>query len=172
MPVSIIAILLIIFPKIMFSQTQDTDTNMTLRDFLINKEYIPIQLGIYATGHLYANIVMNNVKGKFILDSGAGATVMDEKRTEKYNLKATDSDDKATGAGGSDIETKISINNKLSIGNYQLDNYTIILMNLDHVNNAFKQLGLEGVEGVIGSDILSSGKAIIDYTNLILYLKK
>ena len=45
-------------------------------------------------------------------------------------------------------------------------------MNLDHVNNAFNSMGLKEVDGVIGADILSSNKGIIDYTNLTLYLKK
>ena len=45
-------------------------------------------------------------------------------------------------------------------------------MNLDHVNNAFKSLGIKETDGVIGADILSDRKAIIDYTNLILYLKR
>ncbi len=44
-------------------------------------------------------------------------------------------------------------------------------MPLDHINNAFKQMGIEEVDGVIGADILTTGKAIIDYANLILYLK-
>ena len=45
-------------------------------------------------------------------------------------------------------------------------------MNLNHVNNAFILMGLKEVDGVIGADILTSNKAIIDYTNLTLYMKK
>lgn len=47
-----------------------------------------------------------------------------------------------------------------------------MLMNLDHMNTAFKQHGLEEIDGVIGAELLLSGKAIIDYANMILYLKK
>lgn len=45
-------------------------------------------------------------------------------------------------------------------------------MNLDHVNNAFKKVGIAEIDGVIGADILIRGKAVIDYEKLILYLKK
>lgn len=44
-------------------------------------------------------------------------------------------------------------------------------MNLDHVNNAFKKVGIAEIDGVIGADILIRGKAVIDYEKLILYLK-
>jgi hypothetical protein len=45
-------------------------------------------------------------------------------------------------------------------------------MKLDHVNKAFTSMGLKEVDGVIGADILTENKAIIDYSNLILYLRK
>ena len=46
-----------------------------------------------------------------------------------------------------------------------------MLMSLNHVNNAFERFGLKKVDGVIGADILTSNKAIIDYVDLSLYLK-
>jgi hypothetical protein len=45
-------------------------------------------------------------------------------------------------------------------------------MNLDHVNDAFESMGLEKIDGVIGADILTNHNAIIDYSNLILFLKE
>jgi hypothetical protein len=52
-----------------------------------------------------------------------------------------------------------------------LTNVELVLMNLDHINGAFEQLGIEKVDGIIGADILTTQKAIIDYVNLIVYLK-
>ena len=46
-----------------------------------------------------------------------------------------------------------------------------MLMNLDHVNHSFKKMGHEAIDGVIGADILTERRAIIDYYNQILYLK-
>jgi len=45
-------------------------------------------------------------------------------------------------------------------------------MSLDHVNQAFASIGVEEIDGVIGADILEYKNAVIDYKNLILYLKK
>jgi len=62
--------------------------------------------------------------------------------------------------------------NNLKIEKFELNELNLMLMNLDHVNNAFESMGLEKIDGVIGADILTNNKAIIDYSNLILYLKK
>lgn len=53
-----------------------------------------------------------------------------------------------------------------------LQDFKIHLMSLDHINNAFRQLNLKEIDGVIGADMLTQGKAIIDYENLVLYLRK
>ena len=42
-----------------------------------------------------------------------------------------------------------------------------MLLNLDHVNNAFERMGLEKVDGVIGADILTNNKASL--TTLTYY---
>lgn len=40
------------------------------------------------------------------------------------------------------------------------------------MNKAIENMGLEKIDGVIGADILTNNKAIVDYFNVILYLKK
>ncbi len=81
-----------------------------------------------------------------------------------------DYDKKGVGAGGSQLNVKKSINNDLIIDEFHLNNYTVMIMSLDHINEFLKENNLDEVDGVIGADILTSGKAIIDYDNLILYL--
>ena len=61
-------------------------------------------------------------------------------------------------------------NNKIVLGNYKNDNQTLAVMNLDNVNDGLKSVGIAAFDGVIGADILSSGKAVIDYPTLTLYL--
>ena len=146
------------------------DTNELL-EFLRNKDYEIIEIKKYVTGHLYLEIIINDVKGVFILDTGAGATVIDEKQKVKFNINSDESDKKATGTGG-EMAVQISQNNSLKIGRFKLENIQIVVMNLDHINNAFKEVGLNEVDGVIGADILTTGNAIIDYTNMILFLNK
>ncbi len=67
---------------------------------------------------------------------------------------------------------QVSAGNTLQIGQLEIENFSIYLMSLDHVNKAFLTMELEEIDGIIGSDILTAKKGVIDYTNLILYLRK
>ena len=46
----------------------------------------------------------------------------------------------------------------------------LILIDLQHINNALEKQNAEPVNGIIGADILIKGKAIIDYDKKYLYL--
>jgi len=144
----------------------------TLESYLVQDNYIKIELKKMSSGHLHVFGQLNGVNGNFILDTGAGATVIDKKNKEKFKMHTKNTDEKATGAGGSNIQIQVSENNQLKIGKLELFKQNLILMNLDHVNNAFESMGLEKADGVIGADILTKNKAVIDYSNLILYVKK
>ena len=87
-------------------------------------------------------------------------------------MESKDSEKIGAGAGGSSIQMEDSENNTIVIGDITIENQSLKLMNLDHVNNAFKSIGIKETDGVIGADILTDREAIIDYSNLILYLKK
>lgn len=162
-------LILLSIPLTVFSQSHNKDED--LGTFLKSKHYIPIQLNKLSTGHLYLSAQLNDSTALFILDTGAGITVVDKKFESKFSLNSSDLETIATGAGGTNIELSESIAKNFNLGDYHLNDFQIHLMSLDHVNNAFKKLGVIEVDGVIGADILSKGKAIIDYNNLILYLQ-
>ncbi|MCF2876571.1 MULTISPECIES: retropepsin-like aspartic protease [unclassified Tenacibaculum] len=143
-----------------------------LESYLIKDEYVKLELKKMSSGHLHIYGLLNGVKGNFILDTGAGATVIDKKNKEKFHMKAVKSEDEGTGAGGTGLQMLASEKNNFRIGGLEMDELGLTLMSLDHVNKAFESMGLEEIDGVIGADILTNKKAIIDYSNLILYLKK
>ncbi|HCO68450.1 MAG TPA: acid protease, partial [Dysgonomonas sp.] len=136
------------------------------------RDYTAIQLKKFVTGHLYLTVQINNMDAVFILDTGAGATVIDDKRESKFELNTLITDNKAVGVGGGNMALRQSIVNNFKIQDYNINDFKIHLMNLDHVNNALKRVGIEEIDGVIGADILLKGKAIIDYENLVLFLKR
>jgi hypothetical protein len=168
----LIVLAAILFTSINISFAQTNDCEKTLTQFLSSAGYKTIPLQKYPTGHLYTEVNINGAKGRFILDTGAGTTVVEEKRKEKFKMISVQTHEKATGAGSSDMKLLSSESNKLILSSYSIDNFTVMLMNLDHVNSALKQLGFEEVDGVIGADLLKQGEAVIDYANMILYLKQ
>ena len=64
----------------------------------------------------------------------------------------------------------MSRKNTLEIGKFKLQRTQLILIDLQHINNALKKQNAEPVNGIIGADILIKAKAIIDYNKKYLYL--
>ena len=48
----------------------------------------------------------------------------------------------------------------------------LVLFDLTHVNTALTQHNVKEVHGIIGADVLEEGKGVIDYKDIVLYLKK
>ena len=142
-----------------------------LKDFLLNRGYTKIKLHLTKTNHFEIKVSLNNIKGVFILDTGASNSCVGFEAIETFKLKVKDSEIKAAGAGATDMLTQISKKNKLKIGKWKKDKIALILFNLAHVNTALFSHNSKPIDGIIGADILKKGKAIIDYDKRLLYLK-
>lgn len=142
-----------------------------LKDFLLDRGYTKIKLHLTKTNHFEIKVSLNNIKGVFILDTGASNSCVGFEAIETFKLKVKDSEIKAAGAGATDMLTQISKKNKLKIGKWKKDKIALILFNLAHVNTALLSHNSKPIDGIIGADILKKGKAIIDYDKRVLYLK-
>lgn len=147
-------------------------TMKTLKTFLKAKGYVKIPLILTETNHLEILACINNIEGRFILDTGASSTCVDLESISFFNLEAEVSEIKAAGAGATNMDTQLAKKNTLSIGNWETKKVKLVLFDLTHVNTALTEHNALPVHGIIGADILKKGKAIIDYSNKTLYLKK
>ncbi len=145
---------------------------MKLEKVLARNRYVKIKLKKINTNHFEIKAKLNGVKGRFILDTGASNTCVSIDLSEKFNLIQEDSETKAAGAGAVGMDTKISMDNLLEIKSWSLVNCNIVLFDLSHVNTALLAHDSKEIDGIIGADILEHGKAIIDYENRCVYLKK
>ena len=94
----------------------------------------------------------------FLFDTGAGVTVIETKIAEKLQLNI--SGETEVGTSGKTLNTKESFPNKLTIGEkLNLDDITLVMMDLSHINNYFKS----DVDGIIGYDLL---ERVITETNI------
>ena len=144
----------------------------SLKKILKKKKYIKIKLKKIVTNHLELKAEINGVKGKFILDTGASNSCVGLDLIERFKLMSEESEVKAAGAGATDMETRKSENNSLKIGKWKTNQCNLVLFDLTHVNTALTLHKAKKVDGIIGADILESGKAFIDYDKKVLYLKK
>ena len=162
---------IIIFSLFLFNCSKQKDLSFNLEKSLLKSNFIKIKMKKETTGHLLVKSIINGIESSLILDTGASHTVIDEKLKDKFKIQTELSDQVATGAGKTDIPMQNSYNNLLQIDSLKLRNRVFVLMNLDYVNDAIIGYGGEKVDGIIGADILADYEAIIDYSNLTLYLK-
>ena len=141
-------------------------------DLLKKENYRKIKFKITKTHHLLIKAKVNGVLGNFILDTGASNSCVGFENIELFLLAAKKSKTKASGAGATGMLTELSINNSIKLGAWKSVAFDVIIFDLSHVNEALITHNSSPVHGIIGADILLKGKAIIDYYNKCLYLKK
>lgn len=143
-----------------------------LKDFLFNQGYVRIKLKKTITNHFEIKAKINGIKGNFILDTGASKSCVGIDDSNHFDLLTEESEHKASGAGPSEIDTLMSIKNKVEVGKFKLKKVSLILIDLSHINKALEKQEASPVKGILGADVLIKGKAIIDYNKKYLYLLK
>jgi predicted aspartyl protease len=145
-----------------------------LSHFLSEHGFQPIELSRNSAGHLTMKAKINDVEGLFILDTGAGCSVIDaiNSDTLKLRLEIDNITNKGAGAGGNMLQVIPSKGNTLIINNIVIEDFTLSVMNLEHVTSAYKQLGItDSFFGILGADLLEPHKAVIDYADMKLWLR-
>ncbi|MEG2100144.1 MAG: retropepsin-like aspartic protease [Flavobacterium sp.] len=142
-----------------------------LHEVLKKENYKKIKFKVTKTQHLSIKAKINGISGNFILDTGASNTCIGFESIEHFELAAKKSKTKASGAGGTGMATQISAHNHLQLGSWKKKNFSIVIFDLSHVNEALESYKAKPVHGIIGADVLLEGKAIIDYFNHYVYLK-
>ena len=142
-----------------------------LQEILKKEGYKKITFKVSKTQHLLIKASINGVKGNFILYTGASNSCVGFESIELFQLTAKKSKTRAAGAGATGMFTQIAKNNTLQLGRWKETEFSLVVFDLSHVNEALQQYKAKPVHGIIGADILLQGKAIIDYYNHCLYLK-
>jgi hypothetical protein len=154
---------------------QKVTTAENITRFLTSMGYIAIPFSQNIAGQLLLNAKINDVDGVYILDSGAGQTVVDSKQLDTLKLKLNYDEAALTGGGfgAHSIENVPSYNNKLEINNFKIDNLIVAVMSLETAWESLAQVGAhDELFGIIGVDILKTGNAIIDFGTMTLYLRQ
>lgn len=144
---------------------------ITLKNLLSSQGYVSVPLTATKTYHFEVTAVVNGIEGRFIVDTGASNTCLGFDSIEHFGLKTELSEIKAAGAGAIEMDTQISKKNTLEIGKWKRKKIALVLFDLTHVNHALTLHDALPVHGIIGADILKTGKAVIDYPKKRLYLK-
>ena len=115
--------------------------------------------------HVFLKVRVNNKVCRFLLDTGASKTVLDETFVkEKIKNQHVDTLEQNTSSLHISVnESQITQIKSLELGACKVSNYMVAVIDLTHVNNTYAQLKRKPIQGILGSDILRDMKCVIDY---------
>ena len=145
---------------------------MSLSKYLNQKGYVKKKLKLTKTSHFKTTVVVNGVKGKFIVDTGASNTCIDKNLVEKFKLSLEQvASEEMVSVGAKNNEVFVGSNNTVKLSKWKAKDIVIVAIDLDHVNYGLTKAGSEPVDGILGADILKQANVVIDYKKNIMYLK-
>ncbi len=119
--------------------------------------------------HLITDVVINGVKLKLVIDTGASRTVLDYGKMQEFDIEIEKTEHLSSGIGTNTMESMLCTLEAFSIGNLKIKDFTVVLVDLQHVNESYALLKLPPVIGVLGGDILDKYNAKIDYAKSKLF---
>ncbi len=137
---------------------------MTFKLFTVEK------IKILNTNHLIIKCKLNNVFGRFIIDTGASNSCVDLSSKDKFNIICIESNEQASSANSDIDDIFYSSKNNLKINNLEIDEFNILLFDMNHINDSLNKKNIKEINGIIGGDILKKFNAKIDYKNKELRL--
>tara|TARA_B100000035_G_C20817943_1_gene472942 strand:- start:241 stop:654 length:414 start_codon:yes stop_codon:yes gene_type:complete len=115
------------------------------------------------SNHILIQCEVNHVLGIFIVDTGASNSCINYFSASKFEIEFKASNEKASSATDEINEIFSSNNNILKIGNFQKNDFDLVLFDMTFINNSLQEKGVSQVDGIIGSDILNELNACVNY---------
>ncbi|MCP5535700.1 MAG: clan AA aspartic protease [Akkermansiaceae bacterium] len=117
--------------------------------------------------HLFIDVKIDGKKGRFLLDTGAMATIMKESSAAKFDLEIKPANVQAGGVGGG-AQIKGQVNAKeFEMGGAKGGEQTFYIMDLNHMPQNYASK----MDGIIGGDFFKAKKAHFDYAGGVLWVK-
>lgn len=122
--------------------------------------------------HLAVSAFINGNLANVLIDTGASQTVMDLNRMRIFSSETQfeQSGHTSKGLGTDGMESFHFTIRQFILGDLDLEQMEVMLLDLKHVNGSYQQLGLPPIDMVIGGDLLQRYAAMIDYAKMQLVL--
>ncbi|PLW93890.1 MAG: hypothetical protein C0592_04665 [Marinilabiliales bacterium] len=122
--------------------------------------------------HIAVQVKVNGKPARLIIDTGASNSVFNIHDAEEYglNTRAIPGGEKAVGLGSDQLETHMAKKVIMKAGEMEFKKFSFVLLDLEIINETFKKLGAESIQGIIGTDLLLKCKAVINYRKKMLTL--
>ncbi|MDR1154268.1 MAG: retroviral-like aspartic protease family protein [Bacteroidales bacterium] len=122
--------------------------------------------------HLFVSGVINGRKCDLLIDTGASHTIFDAMLIPESPVGETAGQEiHSAGVHAGELKSSFGRIRNFELGDLKCVNWTVILIDLTHVNDLYKKITDKCVAGLIGSDFLLRHQAIIDYKKRELVLR-
>lgn len=125
--------------------------------------------------HIITDVQLFDRTFKMVIDTGASKTVLDKTTLLHSGIteeELLNTDILSTGLGTNSMQSFMLKLPAIAMGEWTVRNFTVAVLDLSSINNAYEQIGLEPVIGVLGGDILRLYGALIDYKTKTLRLNQ
>jgi len=144
---------------------------MDLVDFLRGAGYCRIGLSRSGVGHFHASATVAGRAVLALLDTGGSSTVLSLAIAREFGLPLAATELRGGGAGAASMELFVVEQAELQLGDVVPRLDRLVAMDLTHVNQALAESGERPIELVIGVDVLTAHRAVIDYGSSSLFLQ-
>lgn len=131
--------------------------------------FAPIKMTALASGHHSVSVMLNGRPAAFLVDTGAGATIIHTPYLERFALSRGAGAGVATNPTGKLRFDPVAVKG-FAVGGTRTRLNKIYAMDISYLVDAVSAASPERIEGLVGQDVLRDQKAIVDLDKSILYL--
>ena len=135
--------------------------------------FISVKLHRISTGHHWLAASLNGRKGNFILDTGAGGTVLDPTVLDRFRIDAASAHGVKDSAGvGGAVELKQYKVETFSIDGESLNLAEVNVVDLGAVLPGLSRAAGVNLHGIVGQDVLTAHGGILEVAADRLFLQR
>ena len=124
-----------------------------------------------ASGHHVITGQLNGQPARFILDTGANRSVVHSAHADAFGLTARRAaPGVAMGLGGA-LRASMANIESLSLGGVDIRQGSLMLADLSQMEAVLGRLSGEPVHGIIGQDVMTEHRAVVDVARHVLHLQ-
>ncbi len=143
----------------------------SISEFLEESGYVPVELRPTPVGHLELDAVVNGHQARMLVDTGAGATVIDRAAADRWNVARQVVEGEALGCVTFGSVESATLD-QLKLSDLEMVDVAVTVLDLTHINAGLEQKKAEPIDGIIGSDLMVKRDAVIEYASSILHLRR
>ncbi|MDR0368110.1 MAG: retroviral-like aspartic protease family protein [Bacteroidales bacterium] len=101
---------------------------------------------------------------RLVIDTGASHSCLSKKTIKQLTDRKEFKADIVMGVGSGRLNNELIEIPCFKLGDLIIRDHLFLSLQISHVNKVLKSLGIEPIDGLLGSDILCEYNAIIDYS--------